>query len=87
MFIMSAPECKKSSSSTGVIINERKAKELWETREREKEVGGRSSETQKSYRNEYDRTHSSRAVQTWDWRKNETGSRREILKYQPNFVG
>ena len=53
MFTMSAPGCKKSSSSTGVIINERMAKEMWETREREQEVGARGSETQNSYRNEY----------------------------------
>ena len=30
----------------------------------EKEVGARSSDPQKSYRNEYDRTQSSRAVST-----------------------
>ena len=62
MFTMSAPGCKKSSSSTGVIINERMAEEMWATREREQEVGARGSETQNSYRTEYGRTHSSWAV-------------------------
>ena len=63
---MSAPGCKKSSFSTGVIIYETNAKEILKTREEEKEVGVRSSEPQKSYRNEYDRTHSRRAISAGD---------------------
>ena len=37
----------------------------------EKEVGARSSDPQKSYRNEYDRTWSSRAISTGQGRKSE----------------
>ena len=84
---MSAPGCKKSSSSRGVIIYERNAKEMWKTREEYKEVGARSSAPQKSYRNEYDRTQSSRAVSTGYWRKSKTESYREMKRSQPIFVG
>ena len=84
---MSAPGCKKSSFSTWVIIYETNAKEILKTREEEKEVGARSSEPQKSYRNEYDRTQSSRAISTGDWRKTETGSCREMKRSQPIFAG
>ena len=62
-------------------------KKCKKTREEEKEVGPRSSEPQKSYRNEYDKTQSSRAVSTGDWRKSETGSRREMKRSQPIFAG
>ena len=84
---MSAPGCKKSSSSRGVIIYERNAKEMWKTREEYKEVGARSSAPQKSYRNEYDRTHSRRAISAGDWIKSETGSCREMKRIQPIFAG
>ena len=62
IFKMSASGCKKSSSLRGVIIYVRNAKEMGKTREEQKEVGARSSAPQKSYRNEYDRTQSNRAV-------------------------
>ena len=55
-------DAEKSSSLRGVIIYVRNAKEMGKTREEQKEVGARSSAPQKSYRNEYDRTQSGRAV-------------------------
>ena len=55
-------DAEKSSSLRGVIIYQRNAKAMWKTKEEEKEVGARSSEPQKSYRTEYDRTQSSRTV-------------------------
>ena len=80
-------DAEESSPLRGVIIYEGNAKEMWKTRGEEKEVGARSSDPQKSYRTEHDRTQSSRAVYTRDWRESETGSRREMKGSQPVFSG